>query len=235
MITELRSQRNAILSAKDDIDQRARFTEAVLSGVSAAVLGVDGDGRITIANKAASPLLSGRFRSGRNIAEAMPELAPVFHNARQSRKHDWREQVTITRDGQERTLNVQVTQERDDVGRHSGSEDSFVITIDDITDLVAAQRNTAWSDVARRIAHRDTPFLEGAQVIARRRRRQPHELRRLRRRERLAGIQLGDDPLPGRVGQGAQGARVLDPQLGASGRAGGRHTAHRNSCFITVK
>ena len=171
MITELRSQRDAILSAKDDIDQRARFTEAVLSGVSAAVLGVDGEGRITIANKAASPLFSGKFRSGRNISDAVPELAPVFLNARQSRKHDWREQVTISRDGQERTLNVQVTQEREDAHKHSGVEESFVVTIDDITDLVSAQRNTAWSDVARRIAHEIKNPLTPIQLSAERIRR----------------------------------------------------------------
>jgi two-component system, NtrC family, nitrogen regulation sensor histidine kinase NtrY len=151
MTGELRHQRDELIRANDVMDQRARFTEAVLSGVSAAVIGVDNEGVITIANKAAGPLLEVENIGGARLSEIAPELAAVFERARQTQRHEMREQVTLWRNGQERTLNLQVTLERE-----TGVADiqhSFVITIDDITDLVAAQRSTAWSDVARRIAH----------------------------------------------------------------------------------
>ena len=186
MISELKYQRDEILTAKDDIAQRARFTEAVLSGVSAAVLGVDAEGKITMANKAALPLFGDMVPEGAGLEAASPELAVVFKRARASGRDEYREQATIWRAGKESTLNVQVTLEQgtgadgtsdyppEHVAGHSpehSPEHSFVITIDDITDLVAAQRNTAWSDVARRIAHEIKNPLTPIQLSAERIRR----------------------------------------------------------------
>lgn len=168
MIDELRNQRDEILQAKDDIDQRARFTEAVLSGVSAAVLGVDSSGLITIANTAAQPLLGHKVLVGKSLADISPELDAVFDKARNLTRPDMREQINTWRAGQERVLNVQVTLERETV---DDMDHSFVITIDDITDLVAAQRSTAWSDVARRIAHEIKNPLTPIQLSAERIRR----------------------------------------------------------------
>ena len=170
MIGELKSQRDEILQAKDDIDQRARFTEAVLSGVSAAVIGVTGEGRITIANKAAEPLFGLEKIQGASLKRAVPELWAVFKRARKSRKPDHREQVTLWRGGSERTLNVQVTLEREE-GEEEAASHALVITVDDITDLVSAQRSTAWSDVARRIAHEIKNPLTPIQLSAERIRR----------------------------------------------------------------
>ncbi len=170
MISELRNQRDEILQAKDDIDQRARFTEAVLSGVSAAVVGVSSEGRITIANKAAEPLFGGTAYAGKSLKKLAPELSGVFRRARQTRKPEHREQITLWRQGSERTLNVQVTLEREDDDPET-PDHSFVITVDDITDLVSAQRSTAWSDIARRIAHEIKNPLTPIQLSAERIRR----------------------------------------------------------------
>ena len=169
MINELRNQRNEILQAKDDIDQRARFTQAVLSGVSSAVIGVNNDGNITLANKAAVPVLGEGPYSGHPLKKMASELHAVFLKANKAHRPEYREQIAIRRDGQERTLNVQVTLERES-GREE-DEHSFVITIDDITDLVAAQRSSAWSDVARRIAHEIKNPLTPIQLSAERIRR----------------------------------------------------------------
>lgn len=170
MISELSSQRDEILRAKDDIDQRARFTAAVLSGVSAAVIGVAKDGRIAIANEAASVLLGSDELPGRSLDQAAPELASVLERARKTGKREYREQVTLWRGAGERTLNVQVTIERQEAPS-GGAQHPYVVTIDDITDLVAAQRSTAWSDVARRIAHEIKNPLTPIQLSAERIRR----------------------------------------------------------------
>ncbi len=148
MTMELKHQRSELLRANQDIDNRARFTEAVLSGVTAAVIGVDQKGNVRIANTATRNILGQIVLPGSRIGDMFPILGGLLERASDSGKADFREQVTMIIDGQPRTLNVQVTQEREE-----SSEHSFVITIDDITELVAAQRSAAWSDVARRIAH----------------------------------------------------------------------------------
>jgi two-component system nitrogen regulation sensor histidine kinase NtrY len=104
------------------------------------------------------------------LRDVAPELADVFERARNSRRHEYREQLTLWRNGSERTLNVQVTLEREEAHPGAGDQD-FVVTIDDITDLVAAQRSTAWSDVARRIAHEIKNPLTPIQLSAERIRR----------------------------------------------------------------
>ncbi len=149
MISEIRSQRDEILEAKDEVDDRRRFIEAVLSGVTAAVIGVD-DRRISIVNPSVEHLLGASAESliGKTLDEVAPEIDHILTEATARSRGDFRKQVNLMRGGKERTLSVQVTREE-----QRTSSDSYVITLDDITDLVIAQRSTAWADVARRIAH----------------------------------------------------------------------------------
>ncbi|WP_284758385.1 PAS domain-containing sensor histidine kinase [Agrobacterium sp. fls2-241-TYG-188a] len=169
MISEIRSQQDEIIEAKDDIDNRRRFIEAVLSGVTAAVIGVDEHRNITIANPSAEEFLavSSERLVGSPLVEVAPEIEHVVTEAAASARMDFRHQINIIRRGKERTLNVQVTRE----DARDGHE-SYVITLDDITDLVIAQRSTAWSEVARRIAHEIknplTPIQLSAERIKRR-------------------------------------------------------------------
>ena len=168
MIVQIRTQRDEILSAKDQIDDRRRFTEAVLSGVSAGVVGVDHNGAVTIANRSACEILGGGEAEVimRRFTELAPEFETVMAEAAMRPRSAAMAQVTLHRAGKERTLNVKVTREES----HDGLE-SFVVTLDDITDLVIAQRSTAWADVARRIAHEIKNPLTPIQLSAERIRR----------------------------------------------------------------
>jgi len=150
MTSQVRSQRDELLAANEKIDQRRRFTEAVLSGVSAGVIGLDGDGRVNLANRFALDALGLKEGDlvGQKLDEAIPALAPVLAEAQLQRRGPARTQIQLARGGEMRTFNVQVTQERAE-GRIEG----LVVTLDDITDLMAAERRSAWADVARRIAH----------------------------------------------------------------------------------
>ena len=176
MIEELRVQRDEIISARDEMDERRRFTEAVLSGVTAGVIGVHDDGYISIANRSAEIMLGVEPGGlvGKQLSDVAPEVAPVLASAAIWHRQEYRSQVTVMRNGSERTLNVQATQE----GPHQGLE-SYVVTLDDITDLVIAQRSTAWAEVARRIAHEIknplTPIQLSAERIRRRYGRQISE------------------------------------------------------------
>ena len=150
MTVQLRSQRDELLDAREKIDERRRFSEAVLAGVTAGVLGIAPDGRISTVNRSAEALLgAGRDGSliGKRLHDVLPEADEVFAAARESRGRTVRSQFKMKRTGRERTLNAQIT------GEEKGADTAHVLTLDDITDLVAAQRSTAWADVARRIAH----------------------------------------------------------------------------------
>ncbi len=168
MTAELRQQHNSLLEASDLIDRRRRFTEAVLSGVSAGVIGVDGEGTVTLVNPSTEALLKADQDSlvGCSLTDVFPEVAPLLDEAKQTRQRLFQRQIQITRQGRERTLNVRVASEP-----HRNEERDLVITLDDITDLVTAQRTSAWADVARRIAHEIKNPLTPIQLSAERIRR----------------------------------------------------------------
>jgi two-component system nitrogen regulation sensor histidine kinase NtrY len=168
MTQELRTQRDDIVRARDLIDSRRRFTEAVLAGASAGVIGVDADSCISILNRSAEHLI-GRTETevlGQPLAEVVPELTGMLEAARAGVQRLIQGQVTINRNGRERNLSVRVTSEQS-----GAAEGGYVVTLDDITELVAAQRTSAWADVARRIAHEIKNPLTPIQLSAERLRR----------------------------------------------------------------
>jgi two-component system nitrogen regulation sensor histidine kinase NtrY len=168
MTQELRTQHEDIVRARDLIDSRRRFTEAVLAGASAGVIGVNASGHISILNRSAERLM-GRSESevlGLPLAQVAPELGEIFEAARTGNQRLVQKQIAMRRDGQERNYSVRVTSEQATEAEHG-----YVITIDDITELVLAQRSSAWADIARRIAHEIKNPLTPIQLSAERLRR----------------------------------------------------------------
>ncbi|WP_159585820.1 sensor histidine kinase NtrY-like [Chelativorans xinjiangense] len=170
MTLQLKTQRDELISARDVIDERRRFTEAVLSGVTAGVIGVDARGTVSMVNRSAETMLaiSTDRAVGQNLSAVLPQIGRVFEMGRTSGRQVYRHQLTFYRAGAERTFNVQITTE-ESVGETD--ERSYVVTVDDITDLVQAQRSSAWADVARRIAHEIKNPLTPIQLSAERIRR----------------------------------------------------------------
>jgi two-component system nitrogen regulation sensor histidine kinase NtrY len=167
MTQELRTQRNDIMRARDLVDSRRRFTEAVLAGASAGVIGVDGKGHVSILNRSAEKLIGASEAEALNhpLEEIVPELKELIEPARSGQRLV-QGQTTIHRNGRDRTVSVRVTSEQ------SGNADhGYVVTLDDITDLVTAQRTAAWADIARRIAHEIKNPLTPIQLSAERLRR----------------------------------------------------------------
>ncbi len=163
MTTVLREQHNSLSEANALIDQRRRFMEAVLSGVPAGVIGLDSAGKVSLVNPMARQILGlgEQVLYERDYRELFPEIATIIEEARGAQKLTQNE-VVVRRRGVERILSVRVT--GDSAGGH-------VVTLDDITDLVTAQRSSAWADVARRIAHEIKNPLTPIQLSAERIRR----------------------------------------------------------------
>jgi two-component system nitrogen regulation sensor histidine kinase NtrY len=165
MASELKSQRDELVGANATLDERNRFMEAVLSGVTAGVVGVDADGTVNLVNRSAQDLLGIKEAklTGKRLAEIVPEFGPHLKRAQKQGRRLATDQVTLRRAGSERNFAVRVTSE--------GGGQGYVLTFDDITELVSAQRSTAWADVARRIAHEIKNPLTPIQLSAERIRR----------------------------------------------------------------
>jgi two-component system, NtrC family, nitrogen regulation sensor histidine kinase NtrY len=168
MTSDLKSQRDELVGANDKLDERRRFMEAVLSGVTAGVVGVDTDGTITLINRSAETLLGAKEKnlSGKLLTKAIPEFAALLKRAQKQGRRLVTDQIALRRGGSERNFAVRVTSEG--AGQQA---QGYVVTFDDITELVGAQRSTAWADVARRIAHEIKNPLTPIQLSAERIRR----------------------------------------------------------------
>ncbi|HYD26682.1 PAS domain-containing sensor histidine kinase [Brevundimonas sp.] len=169
MTDDLETQQAALRAASEEATERSRFIETVLSGVSAGVIGVDRRRRVSAINDSAVELLalSDAEIIGRPLGEAAPELSELAGRA----EAHIEEEIDVSRGGETRRLRVRI---------EGGVGGEMVLTFDDITRLVTAQRNAAWRDVARRIAHEIKNPLTPIQLSA----------ERLRRRYRK---QVGDD------------------------------------------
>ena len=150
MTTQLQSQRQELIKANIQLDRRRQFTESVLSGVSAGVIGLDADRKINLPNQRASELLSEDLSQakGTPVTSIIPEFGRVLNEAEKDPDNQLIRQITVSRRGLSRTLQVCVVVERDKKSRKG-----YILTFDDITALLSAQRKAAWSDVARKIAH----------------------------------------------------------------------------------
>ncbi|WP_439477381.1 ATP-binding protein [Brevundimonas sp.] len=169
MTSDLEAQQTALRAASEEATGRSRFIETVLSGVSAGVIGLDRQRRVSVINDSAVELLAIRDPAiiGRPLGEVSPELSELAARA----EAHIEEEIDVSLEGETRRLRVRI---------EGGVGGEMVLTFDDITRLVTAQRNAAWRDVARRIAHEIKNPLTPIQLSA----------ERLRRRYRS---QVGDD------------------------------------------
>jgi len=147
MTRQLETQQKDLKNTNRQLDERRRFTEAVLGGVSAGVIGLDKRGNITLPNRSACDFLQSTPKKleGKRMLSIIPELRPLLTRVLGDKEEAVQGQITITRDGKNRTLLVRIGAE--------GGKMGYVITFDDITDQLSDQRTAAWADVARRIAH----------------------------------------------------------------------------------
>jgi two-component system nitrogen regulation sensor histidine kinase NtrY len=168
MTQQLKSQREELLMANEVNEKRRQFTEAVVEGVSAGIIGLDPFGAVTLVNARACEML-GKTEidmMGERMEEILPEIAPTIEKARSARRGQVRDQIQLGNETDRRIYQIQLTRE----GSITESK-GYVLTFDDITELESAQRTSAWADVARRIAHEIKNPLTPIQLSAERLRR----------------------------------------------------------------
>ncbi len=146
MASQIEQQRGELVHANTELDTRRRLTDAVLAGVSAGVLSVDAEGVVMRCNRSALDLLALPEDGvlGRPLTAVMPELAPLIDQAAERPDRMTQGQVEILQRGARQILLVRIS---------AATGAGYVVTFDDVTDLMSAQRMAAWGDVARRIAH----------------------------------------------------------------------------------
>lgn len=165
MTEQLERQRHELINANHQIDARRLFIETVLSGVSAGVVALDKNQRISLINRSASQLLGVNLHSMHDqlFASAFPEMAELLEEVEKRPDRPAQGQVEIMREGRQLTLLVRIASERT-----ANALEGYVVTFDDMTKLASAQRQAAWSDVARRIAHEIKNPLTPIQLAAER-------------------------------------------------------------------
>ena len=150
MTAQLASQRAELINANNQLDERRRFTETVIGGVSAGVLGLDRQGRITLPNRSAADLTAASPDDliGRPLIAVIPEVAGLLASVATAPERPAEAQIELKRPDGTHTLLARVAAQYDGSG-----VTGYVVTFDDITELLAAQRKAAWAEIARRIAH----------------------------------------------------------------------------------
>ncbi|WP_424931528.1 ATP-binding protein [Amaricoccus macauensis] len=169
MTRQLKAQRDELIASHDETDRRRRLFDSVLTGVTAGVIGLDSAGRIEVVNTAAIELLAldPKGVHGAFLADIVPEFADLMDKLDSRASSVAKGDVRLRRHALERELLVRVA------AREAGDGDleGYVVSFDDVTDLVVAQRMAAWGDVARRIAHEVKNPLTPIQLSAERMRR----------------------------------------------------------------
>lgn len=151
MTKQLKGQRDALVDTNKQTERRRRLFDSVLTGVTTGVIGLNSKGEIDIMNPASHRLLGleADLDIGRPLRDAVPEFSYLFNELTSGSGRVAQQEVQLTRAGTGENLLVRIATRQNDMQRLEG----FVITFDDVTDLVSAQRMAAWGDVARRIAH----------------------------------------------------------------------------------
>ena len=150
MTGQLKGQRDDLLAARDETERRRLFIEAVLSGVTAGVIGLDGEGRIDLINDAAADMIDADVQQsyGRSLSGIAPGFNHLREEALSAPNAVARGEVRNLVRGEQREFLARIAPKSPDQ-----LSEGFVLTFDDMTALASAQRMAAWGDVARRIAH----------------------------------------------------------------------------------
>ena len=168
MTKQLKHQRDALIDNTDQIEERRRLFDSVLSSVTSGVIVLDPDGNVNFTNNSANNILNynGEEKIQNKLNEIFPELNSLFQQLKVSEANNIQSEIQLVRSGRLENFLVRMGTMNEE-----SKLNGYVVAFDDITNLVSAQRSAAWGDVARRIAHEIKNPLTPIQLSAERIRR----------------------------------------------------------------
>ncbi|MBL4748995.1 MAG: PAS domain-containing sensor histidine kinase [Amylibacter sp.] len=169
MTQQVKRQRDDLVEANARTEKRRRLFDSILTGVTTGVIGLNPKGHIEVLNAAAAKILEVDSDKvmGQCLSMVVPEFAKLFEESQAKNNLTRQDEINLTRTGNAEVLLVRIAARLTDGETLEG----YVVTFDDVTDLMSAQRMAAWGDVARRIAHEIknplTPIQLSAERMAR--------------------------------------------------------------------
>ena len=150
MTKQLKHQRDTLVDNTQQIEERRRLFDSVLSSVTSGVIVLNPDGEVSFTNNSANVLLNytQKIIIPNQLSDIFPELNDLFQNLKKSGSDNLQSEIKLVRSGRIENFLVRMAPMNED-----GNLKGYVVAFDDITSLVSAQRSAAWGDVARRIAH----------------------------------------------------------------------------------
>ena len=150
MTKQLKHQRDTLVDNTQQIEERRRLFDSVLSSVTSGVIVLNPDGEVSFTNNSANVLLNytQKITNPNQLSDIFPELNDLFQNLKKSGSDNSQSEIKLVRSGRIENFLVRMAPMNED-----GNLKGYVVAFDDITSLVSAQRSAAWGDVARRIAH----------------------------------------------------------------------------------
>ena len=150
MIADLKSSRIDLVLANDQLDKRRKFSELLLSGVYSGVIGLDENLKLNLPNVTAVKLLNISIDKhyGISIIKIVPEFSNLINILNETKADVVEDKIEIVREEKHLNLIARIVVQKID-----NKIFGYVLTFDDVTNLIAAQKKAAWSDIARRIAH----------------------------------------------------------------------------------
>ena len=150
MTKKLKHQRDTLVDNTEQIEERRRLFDSVLSSVTSGVIVLDKNGKVNFTNNSANRLLNSKTDRTKKIQliDIFPELNSLFQQLKTSKADNLQSEIRLLRSGRLENFLVRMGTMNEDTKLKG-----YVVAIDDVTNLVSAQRSAAWGDVARRIAH----------------------------------------------------------------------------------
>ena len=152
MTNRLKNQRNKLLENNKMVEHQREFLEAIISGVNGGIISINKEEKIEIINNAAKIILKlkkDKHFVNQKISKVIKEFNPIIKKIKKLDLDFMSEELIINKNKVHYIFYLRISKRYIDSKIYKG----FILTFDDITDLIYAQRNAAWVDVARRIAH----------------------------------------------------------------------------------
>lgn len=161
MIAQVQVQQTKLKATNAELDKQFQFIQNVLSGVSSGVISLNNRLRINTFNEKAEEILNKKLSDGMLFFDIFPKTADIFEKLEILDSVE--DQIEFVRGLEHRTFLVKLATLKEE-----NKPFGYIVTFDDVTNLISAQRKAAWADVARRVAHEIKNPLTPIQLAAER-------------------------------------------------------------------